>query len=162
MTIFAIGMTAILSLLSSAISSSQNAKYEIIAANLLREQIELVKNIRNTNVRNFAFWSTGITPNIYTIENDYTTAITTYNNGAITSSPVKMTPSTILPTDTLEQKFSKAQLFLDSQGRLSHTPSATGTSIASYIIITPLSFTRPHVNPSERIIEPKNADGKNQ
>lgn len=56
MTIFAVGMTAILAMLQSAINNSLIAKNEIIAANILREQIELVKNTRNTNIRSFAPW----------------------------------------------------------------------------------------------------------
>lgn len=162
MTIFVIGMTAILSLLNSAISSSQRSKNEIIAANILREQVELLKNIRNTNVRSFAEWSTGIVPGNYIIENDYSSPVTTYTNGAITTSPVKLTPSTILPPDTLEQKFAKSQLFLDSKGRFTHSPTSTGTNIASYLIISPLSFTRPHANPALRVIEPKTPQGNNQ
>lgn len=115
MTIFVIGMTAILSLLNAAISSSLHARNEIIAANLLREQVELVKNMRNTNIRSFALWSTGITPNTYSIENDYSTTVTTYVNGLITAAPVKMTAITINPTDSIEQRFQKSQLYLDSK-----------------------------------------------
>ncbi len=52
MMIFAIGMTGILALLHSTINNSLYSRHEIVAANLLREEIELVKNIRNSNVRN--------------------------------------------------------------------------------------------------------------
>jgi prepilin-type N-terminal cleavage/methylation domain-containing protein len=162
MTIFVVGMTSILSLLNAAVSSSIRSKNEIIAANILREQVELVKNIRNTNVRSFAQWSTGITPNTYSIENDYSSPSTTYVNGLITASPIKMIVSTINNSDTLEQKFSKSRLYLDSKGRYTHTSTASGTNIASYIIISPLSFQRPHINPTMRFIEPKSSDGQNQ
>lgn len=160
MTIFVVGMTAILTLLNAAVSSSQRSKNEIIAANILREQIELVKNIRNTNVRSFALWSTGIVPNIYTIENDYSNSLATYVNGIPTSWPVKMSVSTIVWTDGLKERFEKARLYLDNQGRFTHTVSATGSNIASYITISPLQFTRPVWSPS--LIEPKDRDWNNQ
>lgn len=162
MTIFVVGMTAILSLLNAAVSSSIRSKNEIIAANILREQVELVKNIRNTNVRSFATWATGISPNTYIIENDYTSPTTIYTNGVITASPVKMTASTIIGTDSLQQRFLKSRLSIDSKGRYTHTSTATGTNIASYIIITPLRFERPHANPALRMIEPKSSDWNNQ
>jgi prepilin-type N-terminal cleavage/methylation domain-containing protein len=162
MTIFVVGMTGILSLLNAAISSSQRAKNEIIAANVLREQVEILKNMRNTNVQSFSSWSTGITPNIYTIENDYTSATIVYTNGSITSSPVKLTLSTVLPTDTIEQKFTKSQLYYDAKGRYTHTVTGKSTNIASYLIISPLAFTRPHPNPALRNVEPKDSDGANQ
>ena len=56
MTIFSVGMTAILALLSSTIDTSIVSRQEIIASNILREQIELIKNIRNSNVRSFVEW----------------------------------------------------------------------------------------------------------
>lgn len=157
MTIFVVGMTAILALLNSAISSSMRAKNEIIAANVLREQVELVKNIRNSNIRSFANWSTGITPNIYTIENDYTSPNVIYTNGLITASPVKLSSSTIAPADSIEQKFAQSKLYYDAKGRYTHTVTPLETNIASYIIISPLAFTRPLW-----LIEPKSPDGMNQ
>jgi prepilin-type N-terminal cleavage/methylation domain-containing protein len=56
MTIFAVAMTGILALLHSTISSSLVSRHEIIAANLAREQIELIRNARNTNIRNYTDW----------------------------------------------------------------------------------------------------------
>ena len=53
MMIFSIGMTGILALLHSTINNSLYSRHEIIVANLLREEIELVKNMRNSNVREF-------------------------------------------------------------------------------------------------------------
>ena len=75
---------------------------------------------------------------------------------------MKLTTSTINLTDSLEQKFTKSRLYLDSKGRFTHTATSSGTNIASYIIITPLAFTRPHADPTKRNVEPKNSDGKNQ
>ena len=56
MAIFAIGMTGILALLYGTIENSFVSRHEIVASNLLREEIELVKNIRNTNVRSYVDW----------------------------------------------------------------------------------------------------------
>ncbi len=53
MAIFSIGMTAILAILFSTINNSLYSRHEIVAANILREEVELVKNIRNSNIRNF-------------------------------------------------------------------------------------------------------------
>jgi prepilin-type N-terminal cleavage/methylation domain-containing protein len=53
MLIFTIGMTGILAILHTTVQNSISSRQEIIASNLLREQVELIKNIRNTNTRNF-------------------------------------------------------------------------------------------------------------
>lgn len=53
MAIFGIGMTGILALLHTTIENSLYSRHEIVASDILREQIELVKNARNSNVRNF-------------------------------------------------------------------------------------------------------------
>lgn len=56
MAIFAIGMTGILALLGSTIENSFISRHEIVASNLLREEVELIKNIRNTNIRSYVDW----------------------------------------------------------------------------------------------------------
>lgn len=56
MTVFAIGLTAILGLLSTTISNSTYSRHEIVVAGLLREQMELVKNMRDTNLKNYVAW----------------------------------------------------------------------------------------------------------
>jgi len=83
MTVFAIGLTGILALLGTTISNSSYARHEIIVANLLREQIELVKNIRDTNLANYTDWdkifienaiTTSWTGGVYIIENNFTSS----------------------------------------------------------------------------------------
>lgn len=80
MTIFAVAMTGILALLHSTISNSLISRHEIVAANLAREQVELIKNIRNTNVRNYTDWDRAridddgnafLTGGVFIIENSY-------------------------------------------------------------------------------------------
>ena len=63
MAIFAIGMTGILALLYGTIENSFISRHEIVASNLLREEVELVKNIRNTNVRSYVDWDKNIINN---------------------------------------------------------------------------------------------------
>jgi prepilin-type N-terminal cleavage/methylation domain-containing protein len=73
MTIFAIGLTGILALLGTTISNSSYSRHEIVVAGLLREQMELVKNIRDTNLKNYTEWD-----KIF-VEN---TATTSWSSGA--------------------------------------------------------------------------------
>ena len=47
--IFSVGLIAAFVLTSTATSLSMRSKQEIIATNLLREQLEIAKNIRDTN-----------------------------------------------------------------------------------------------------------------
>ena len=56
MTIFAIGLSAIYALLQTTMGNASYSRHEIVVANLLREQIELVKHARDTNIRNFLPW----------------------------------------------------------------------------------------------------------
>lgn len=148
MTIFAIGMTGILALLQSTISLSFVSRHEIIAANILREQSELLKNIRNTNIRSFVDWdkariddeSTSLTGWVYIVENDFSNSGIVFDVlGEIEKFPVLLKKIATLPSD-LEGKFNATQLFLDTQWRYSHMLSGSGTSYASYVVITPLSL----------------------
>ena len=56
MTVFAIGLAGILALLGTTFSSARYSSHEVVVAGLLREQIELVKNIRDTNLTNYVPW----------------------------------------------------------------------------------------------------------
>jgi Tfp pilus assembly protein PilV len=56
MTVFSIGLTAIFTLLSSTMTSASYARHETVIAGLLREQMELVKNLRDTNLKNYIAW----------------------------------------------------------------------------------------------------------
>lgn len=168
MTIFAVAMTGILALLHSTISNSLVSRHEIVAANLAREQVELIKNIRNTNVRNYTDWDRArisddgnafFTGGVFIIENSYSNSWTSYGqNGEISESPVKMSSWSFAVADTLEQKFNTTRLYLDSEGRYTHTSANnTGTIYASYVIISRLRFDT--INGP---IEPKNTNDKPQ
>ena len=100
MTIFAIGITTIFALLSNTITAARSSQHEIIVAGLLREQIELVKNMRDTNIRNYIPWdsipvqedgSTTLTGGIYMIENNFLSSLVELDqqgHGTIVASPI--------------------------------------------------------------------------
>lgn len=152
MTIFAIGLTGIYALFASTIGNATYSRHEIIVANLLREQMELIKNIRDTNVRNFLPWDTVFTEwttssrfnsGIYIVENDFSNPkIGIDSSGSITTSPVYLKDITAqFSADFSDANhFNQSALFLDNQERYSHTVSWSGTPYASYMIITPIQF----------------------
>jgi len=83
--IFTIGFLGAYLLVNSANDVSLRSRDELIGANLMREQIELIKNLRDTNWLQFRTWdSLGLamdpvvpTPTLednayYTIENNFT------------------------------------------------------------------------------------------
>lgn len=150
MLIFSIGLTGILALLHSTIYNSIQSRHEIQVSNLLREQVELVKNVRNSNIRSFLPFdrmqaeqtvTVDSFSGVFIVENDFTSNLLKVQNtdGSIISNPVYFKEiSTTFPA-TLEDRFSKTRLYLDASGRYTHTTTATGTSYASYTVITPLT-----------------------
>lgn len=153
MTIFAIGLTGILALLGTTITNSSYSRHEIVVAGLLREQMELVKNIRDTNLKNYVAWDKIYTERVlsshwiegkYMIENDYSSSEIRFDpswSGDIIASPVYLQDiTTILPWDT-GWIWEHTRLFLDAQGRYTHDDAWTPTPYASYIIVSPLGYT---------------------
>jgi prepilin-type N-terminal cleavage/methylation domain-containing protein len=78
MTIFSIGLAGVYALLQTTMSSVRYSQDEIIVSGLLREQIDLMNNIRDTNLRNYISWDSllvdgstqsGIVPGMYMVEN---------------------------------------------------------------------------------------------
>jgi prepilin-type N-terminal cleavage/methylation domain-containing protein len=150
MTIFSIGLTGIYALLQTTISTVRYSRDEIIVSGLLREQIDLVMNMRDTNLRNYIPWdSVHVEPpgtqtlfasGIYMIENDFTTPtiVIDSTNGHINKSPIKLTKVDSFPT-TDEAKWQKTQIHMDDKWRYIHSETiGTPTQYGSYIIITPL------------------------
>ena len=86
--IFSMGLLSAFLLIDTAMSAATNGRNEIIAANLSREQIELLKNLRDTNWLQHMYWNsidsnnntvnldmnpltlTGIINGFYVIENN--------------------------------------------------------------------------------------------
>ena len=133
MTIFSIGLAGIYALLQTTMSNVRYSQDEIIVSGLLREQIDLVNNIRDTNLRNYITWdsvlvstpsggsdSTIFTGATYTIENDFTATGITFdtltNNGTIARTPIRLTKidtSTVFGTDS--DKWKQTQLIFDEK-----------------------------------------------
>jgi prepilin-type N-terminal cleavage/methylation domain-containing protein len=153
MTIFAIGLTAILGLLHTTIQNSWYSRHEIVVANLLREQIELVKNLRDTNVRNFlpfdaakldngpiTPFGTGFASGVYIIENNFAQSGITFISHIDYPITIKKLDSIVFLAGDSSVKWEQSRLSLDSQERFTHTTTSTGTAYASYMIVTPLQF----------------------
>lgn len=150
MTVFAIGLSGIYVLISSVMGNAAYSRHEVVVANLLREQLELVRNVRDTNLQNYIPWDsakfdssaqTWFVSGMYIIENDFTASESVINvDGTLASSPVKIKKIDPIPTDQ-KQIFEKMQLFLDAQWRYTHTNTASGTLYASYILVTPIGYS---------------------
>ena len=156
MTIFAIGLTGILALLGNTITNSSYSRHEIVVAWLLREQMELVKNIRDTNLVNYRPWDAVFTEDVenatwrwgtYIIENSFTSSGLVFDPGSsiwdIRESPVylKDVSLSFAPLIDNESKWIQSRLYLDDMWRYTHTSTATGTAYASYMIVSPLGYT---------------------
>ena len=129
MTIFSIGLAGIYALLQTTMSTVRYSQDEIIVSGLLREQIDLVMNIRDTNLRNYIPWDsahienssqTGFTAGVYTIENDFTTSGIVFDtmtaDGTIAKSPIKLTKiDTISGFTTDGEKWNRTQLIFDEK-----------------------------------------------
>lgn len=150
-TVFAIGITAIYLLLNSTLKSVSYSRHEIIVASLLREQLELARSVRDTNLSLYALWDrvpmspvgtqTGFAEGMYTIENNFASATTQSDaSGVIQSAPTVIERLNIPPTSKLtsETFFRGARLYLDDQWRYTHTETQNPTPYASYLIIHPL------------------------
>ncbi len=149
MLIFSIGMTGILAILHTTINNSLYSRHEIVVANLLREEVELIKNIRNSNKRNFIPFDssqfvgttgTRFSSGSFIVEDNYTHSWVELDihNGNIIALPVML--SGVILWATLESRYDATRLYLDDHGRFTHVPTATGTTFASYIYITPLEI----------------------
>ncbi|MDA9129455.1 prepilin-type N-terminal cleavage/methylation domain-containing protein [Candidatus Gracilibacteria bacterium] len=84
--IFSLGLISIYAILVSSLSVNERNKNSIIASNLAREQIELLRNIRDTNYKKPQVWNQ-IDPttsggdqfaagNYYTLENNFGAGVT--------------------------------------------------------------------------------------
>lgn len=121
--IFSLWLTAIYILLLSTLKFNDYSKNSIIASNLAREWIEMVKNIRDGNYNTLYKWnklpwndvskvfSTG---SYYTIENDYSTWA---------SFPISMEKINDFweGKNELKGKMESYKLCLDSKQRYTHT-----------------------------------------
>lgn len=151
MTIFAIWLTGIYLLLGSSIMNYSYSRSEIIVTGLLREQGELVRNIRENNILLYTSWDNAkITPSgtgfaswVYIVENNFSESWVTINQShwtIQTSGVVLQSIDTTTGFSTLKEKFEKTQLFLDSNSRYTHTRTSTWTTFSSYSILSPIGY----------------------
>jgi Tfp pilus assembly protein PilV len=75
--IFSLGLVSIYALLASSLNASSYSENAIIASNLSREQIELFKNIRDTNYKKLNVWNQK-NPNAQYDQNSNLFKISTY------------------------------------------------------------------------------------
>ncbi len=146
--IFTLGFLGAYMLIQSASNASLRSRDEIIGANIMREQIELLKNMRDTNWIQFRTWDsielakpsmesdTTLRPgSFYSISNNYTPG---------KSVRIEKIDLTSLSTEDLTQEFRKdhslIRLCIDSLGRYVHdcTGTNTKTSYASFLRVEPL------------------------
>ena len=158
MTIFSIAITSIFLLLESTMKSVRISRNEVIVSNLLREQLELVRNVRDANLAKGAAWNvariddgaeTKFSSGTFLIENDFGANVTKFGNDStgsfsILESPVKIKKANF-SSDEIETKFQESQLCFDDYKRYIRCDSDThrtqsGTAFASYTNIFPMYF----------------------
>lgn len=152
MTIFAIGLSGIYALLQSTMWTAAYSRHEIVVANLLREKIELVKNLRDTNIKNYLPWDnlliegspeTSFSSWIFLIENNFVDQKVTFNPSTwnINKNTVRIQKLPTFPL-SLNDRWNISKLNIDDQWRYVHDPlSMTGSPYAAYVIISPISYT---------------------
>ena len=67
--VFALGLVAAYSLLQTATAVSMRSRDEIVGGNLLRERIELLKNVRDSNWMNLRNWNS-LRAGVLTVSDD--------------------------------------------------------------------------------------------
>lgn len=156
MTIFSIAMTSIYLLLMSTMKSANYSRNEIVVSNLLQEQMELVRNIRDNNIANASAWNawkvendssiTTFASGSYLIENNFSATGSTFSNNTMQTSPVKIQVKKF-SGDDLPTKFSESQLCFDDKKRYTHCENdahktQSGTIFASYANIFPMNYEK--------------------
>lgn len=119
--VFSLGLISIYALLASSLSVSDYNRNSIIASNLAREQIELFRNIRDTNYKKLQVWNqldpdslnysdVFLSDNYYTLENNI-------NTGNIDVRSIS-DPSSLWVSDIFDtSNIAYGRLCLDSENR---------------------------------------------
>lgn len=162
MTIFSVGITSIFLLLHSTLKTASVSRNEIVVANLIREQLELTKFLRDSNVKNFSSWNNGIWAGNFLVYNNFEKKDgISYKD---TDGSVDFWGSSVVfdeifdpnfGAETLEAKFNRTQLcyntkkfFVPCSSDISLTEK---TPFAAYTTITPMKMIDDSGN--ETIIE---------
>lgn len=156
--VFALGLVAAYSLLRTATSLSERSRDEIIGGNLLRERLELIKNVRDSNwmaVRSWDSLRAGVdvitddpsfcptpdncklTPGTYVVENDFSDIRNPVRIRRITAAPTRAD----IVAEANSTSSTKFRLCLDLQGRYVHDCSTTNqkTPYFAYVTVSQLS-----------------------
>lgn len=155
--VFALGLVAAYSLLRTATFLSMRSRDEIVGGNLLRERLELLKNVRDSNWVSLRSWDSlkagvavtsddpsfcsvpddcRLTPGAYLVENDFSSTVHPVKIRRLASVPTKddviaEANSSVLP---------KLRLCLDSSRRYVHDCASpnTKTPYYAYVVVSPL------------------------
>lgn len=140
--IFALWITAVYMLISSSIKANNYTENQIIAANLAREELELIRNIRDSNYKTYNVWNKKkpnwinsddytnwniyfLVDHYYKIENDYDT---------LADFPIKV--EEISPfwewVSEINWKMQDYRLCLDSENRYTYDCSWTNKKTKFY------------------------------
>ncbi|MFB0965456.1 MAG: prepilin-type N-terminal cleavage/methylation domain-containing protein, partial [Patescibacteria group bacterium] len=156
--VFALGLVAAYSLLRTATFLSERSRDEIVGGNLLRERLELVKNVRDSNwmaVRSWDSLRSGVTvttddpsfcaspdncrltPGTYVVENDFLNAASPVRVHRVNAAPTKAD----IVAETNAASGTKFRLCLDAQGRYVHDCSGSNakTPYFAYVTVSGLS-----------------------
>jgi hypothetical protein len=141
-------------LVESASNASIRSQDEIIGANIMREQIELLKNLRDTNWIQFRSWdslhlATSGTETLFQPNNYYT-----INNNYTLAKPILVKKLSGISTDKsaiitdISSSSSQIRLCRDNLGRYSHdcTGGNKKTSYASFFQIERLTTKNTSTN----------------
>lgn len=145
--VFTLGFLGAYMLVDSASSASIRSRDEIIGSNIMREQIELLKNLRDTNWIQFRSWDslelakssaatyTKLEDGYYTLSNDFTPGKTIHIEKLST---VLDNKNSIIAE--FQKPNSTIKLCMDSLGLYVHDCTAPNKSInyASFLKIEPL------------------------
>lgn len=158
MTIFTVGITSIFLLLESTFKSASISRNEIIVANLLREQIELIRNLKENNYKNFAKWDlakieNSIETNLFEwtflIENNFDEKNFKFDEDWISESPIKIIQKNFIDINDDQKVFEEARLCFNSENFYIHCNNSTNekkTSFASYIKISEMKYDEKNEN----------------
>lgn len=150
--IFTVGLLGAYLLVQSSESVSVQSKNEIVGANIMREQIELLKNNRDSNWLQYKNWDsaqiggvkTPLTSGWYTVENNFN------ENSPVSFRSVNVSGSEkdMVVADT-KKPVSVLRLCIDSLGRYTHDCSWNNqkTPYFSYLEVQPLTTKDSSNNP---------------
>lgn len=151
--VFALGLVAAYSLLRTATFLSDRSRDEIIGGNVLRERLELVKNLRDSNWMALRSWDSlragvavstedssfcptpancRLTPGTYVIENDFSDVTAPIKLHRVAAAPTKAD----IVAETNATSGTKFRLCLDVQGRYVHDCSGSNVKTPYYAYVT--------------------------